>query len=608
MASAETNNSSNGVSIVVSNAPTDEEKSANETATENSKPPPSPGTQRMNTKRIWQSTKDHSADLRASANQLFDTVDNIIKVGMLNVDNPNLIYDSAKRQVEKEVNILQKYHDVLTAFEQKIPVEPENGERKEDNAAIFDSLIRLNIRELNKLITQLTTTIQDSMKARDQLIEEQKVLNEKIIKVEAEKAQAITMKNKALADKNVIRGTNQKLQEQLDEKSKNILNLNHDKNVIAWQKEKQLWADGQGSREYELEKKLKQQEDEFVVSRHKMTVRIQELQDQIRKMKTEMSITSSRSPKVKQRSFKMDSDMNFISTEEELENMRKQLFHSERLLILEKSEVNKQRMYYLGLIKGVRKEWTMMMTRNDIFEKDYDLEQKNFAQRTQKIIDAVETGKVMQCRKELPMYYHGVDVRLPDDVIQKCKSKYTARLENNAEAVLGLKDVKVNPATVAWREGDEGTAPNLYDEMKELRSHPKLHDADGKLKIEIATEHFRNFGKERVIVLHEVFKSMDTNDNSVLDTNELMEALAKPNSINRKCSREEVHEALVEIDSDESGSVDFFEFLLLLTRLERGELKSKLFDTKAFKEIPNEVKDLKDKKGSEKDSKTCLIQ
>ena len=35
----------------------------------------------------------------------------------------------------------------------------------------------------------------------------------------------------------------------------------------------------------------------------------------------------------------MDSDMNFISTEEELENMRKQLFHSERLLILEKSEV-----------------------------------------------------------------------------------------------------------------------------------------------------------------------------------------------------------------------------------------------------------------------------
>jgi len=242
------------------------------------------------------------------------------------------------------------------------------------------------------------------------------------------------------------------------------------------------------------------------------------------------------------------------------------------------------------------------------FEKDYDLEQKNFAQRTQKIIDAVETGKVMQCRKELPMYYHGVDVRLPDDVIQKCKSKYTARLENNAEAVLGLKDVKVNPATVAWREGDDGTAPNLYDEMKELRSHPNLHDADGKLKIEIATEHFRNFGKERVIVLHEVFKSMDTNDNSVLDTNELMEALAKPNSINRKCSREEVHEALVEIDSDESGSVDFFEFLLLLTRLERGELKSKLFDTKAFKEIPNEVKDLKDKKGNEKDSKTCLIQ
>lgn len=602
---------SGNVSIVVSDAQADENMDAKlDDATPAELPPPaSPGTQRANTKKIWQNVKDHSADLRVGTTQLFDTIDSIVQVGMLGIDNPNLIYDSAKRQVEKEVNILQKYLDVLSAFEQRVPQEPENGERKEDNASIFDSLIKLNIQEISKMVAQLTCAIQDSMKARDQLIEEQKVLNEKIIKVEAEKAQAVQMKNKALADKNVIRGTNQKLQEQLDEKSKNILNLNHDKNVIAWQKEKQLWADGQGSREYELEKKLKQQEDEFVVSRHKMTTRIQELQDQIRKMKTEMSITSShKSPSVKHRQFRMDQDMNFISTEEELENMRKQLFHSERLLILEKSEVNRQRMYYLGLMKGVRKEWTMMMTRNDIFEKDYDLEQKNFFDRTQKIVDAIESGKVTQCRKELPMYYQGVDIRLPDDVIQRCKSKYTARLENNAEAVLGLKDVKVNPATVSWREGEDAAAPNLYDEMKELRSHPKLEDADGKLKVEIATEHFRNFNQDRIVELHVVFKGMDTNQNHVLDTDELMEALAKPNSINRTCSREEVQEALMEIDSDGSGSVDFFEFLLLLTRLERGELKSKLFDTKAFRGVANDVKEMKDKKSSEKDSKTCLIQ
>lgn len=603
---------SGNVSIVVSDAPADENMDKLDGDTTATLPPqPSPGTTRANTKKIWQSTKDHSADLRVGSTQLFDTIDSIIKVGMLGIDNPNLIYDSAKRQVEKEVNILQKYLDVLSAFEQRMPEEPENGERKEDNASIFDSLIKLNIQEISKMVSQMTCTIQDSMKARDQLIEEQKVLNEKIIKVEADKAQAVQMKNKALADKNVIRGTNQKLQEQLDEKSKNILNLNHDKNVISWQKEKQLWADGQGSREYELEKKVKEQEDEFVVSRHKMTTRIQELQDQIRKMKTEKSIasSSSKSPSVKHRSFRMDQDMNFISTEEELENMRKQLFHSERLLILEKSEVNRQRMYYAGLMKGVRKEWTMMMTRNDIFEKDYDLEQKNFFDRTQKIVDAIESGKVMQARKELPMYYQGVDIRLPDDVIQRCKSKYTARLENNAEAVLGLRDVKVNPATVSWRDGDEAAAPNLYDEMKELRSHPKLEDADGKLKVEIATEHFRNFNQERIIALHEMFNGIDTNQNHVLDTDELMVALAKPNSINRTCSREEVHEALMEIDSDDSGSVDFFEFLLLLTRLERGELKSKLFDTKAFRGVANDVKDMKDnKKSSEKDSKTCLIQ
>ena len=43
--------------------------------------------------------------------------------------------------------------------------------------------------------------------------------------------------------------------------------------------------EGLGSREYELEKKLKLQEDEFEVSRHKLVTRIQELNNQIKRLK-----------------------------------------------------------------------------------------------------------------------------------------------------------------------------------------------------------------------------------------------------------------------------------------------------------------------------------
>lgn len=550
----------------------------------------------MSMKKAWQNTKNRSEDLRATIISLLDTVDDIVKEALVNTDNPNLIYDSAKRQVSKENNVLQKFNEILSAFEKSVPTEPENGEIREDNAYIFDCLMKLAVEEINKCVREVKQQIDNSIRAHEKLEDEHRMLNEQIAKMEQEVKYAQKMKNQALADKNITKGTNLKLQEQVDEKANSILDLNRDKNVIAWQKEKQLWADGQGSKEYDLEKKLRVQEDEFTISRHKLTTHIADLQNQVKKLKTEKAM-SSHTPHMQRRT-----DFNAGPTaEEELEGMRKQLFHSERLLILEKSEVNKQRRFYAGLMSGVQKEWTMMMSRADIFEKNYTLEQKTFASRMKLILEATENGKIVQLRNEpsLPLYYKSMDVRLSDDVIQKCKSKYTARLENDSGAVLGLKEVKVNPKSVSWRLGDEAPSPSLYEEMKDLRSHPKLEDANGNLKEELAVEHFKHFGSERVLALHDIFKNIDTNKNNVLDTNELMEHLSLPSGVNRKCSREEVAEALMEIDADESGSLDFYEFLMLLTKLERGELKSKLFNTKAFGAIPNEVKELK-KSGSVK--------
>jgi len=573
-------------------------------------------------KKAWQNTKDRADDLRTTVVSLLDTVDDIIKVGLVNAENPNLIYDSAKRQVSKENNILQKYQEILSAFEQSISTEPENGETREDNAYIFDCLMKLAAEEMNKCVREVVKQIENSIRAHETLEDEHQMLNEQIVTMEKEVTYAQKMKNQALADKNISKGTNLKLQEQLDEKSNSIFHLQKDKNVIAWQKEKQLWADGQGSKEYELDKKLRIQEDEYTISRDKLTKRIAELQDQVKKMKTEKAL-GSHTPRQSRRT---DFDAG-PTAEEELEGMRKQLFHSERLLILEKSEVNKQRRFYAGLMTGVQKQWMMMMARADIFEKSFSLEQKTYADRMKMIIEAVETGKVVQLRSDpqLPLYYKGTDVRLPDDVIQKCKSKYTARLENDSSAVLGLKEVTVSAKTVSWRMGEDAPAPNLYQEMKELRSHPKLEDVNGDLKEELAVEHFKHFGSERVLALHAIFKSIDTNKNQVLDTNELMEHLSMPSGVNRKCSREEVSEALIEIDADDSGALDFYEFLLLLTKLERGELKSKLFNTKAFGAIPNEVKELKksgsvkktdvakpdeskDTATSESQTKVCVIQ
>merc|ERR1712218_424683 len=162
---------------------------------------PSPKPKSM--KKAWENTKDKAEDLRTTLISLLDTVDDIIKVGLVNADNPNLIYDSAKRQVTKENNILQKYQEILSAFERSVHAEPENGEVREDNAYIFDRLMKVAVEEINKCIRDVHSKIADSTRAHERLEDEHRMLNEQISKMEREVEHANKMKNQALADKNI---------------------------------------------------------------------------------------------------------------------------------------------------------------------------------------------------------------------------------------------------------------------------------------------------------------------------------------------------------------------------------------------------------------------
>lgn len=81
-------------------------------------------------------------------------------------------------------------------------------------------------------------------------------------------------------------------------------------------------------------------------------------------------------------------------------------------------------------------------------------------------------------------------------------------------------------------------------------------------------------------MMFEQFKRFDTNDDLNLDTQELLRAI--PDTLGRMATTEEIKEAMLEVDIDDSGTVDFFEFLCVARLISQGKGEARLFKKKTL--------------------------
>lgn len=370
---------------------------------------------------------------------------------------------------------------------------------------------------------------------------------------------------------------------------------------MLWNREKQRLIGNIHSREKGLEQELWSSTSNADETRFRLEKRIEDLQDKLSLMKVRSS-------------------KNGIS-KQDAEKLQRNLFLKERLFVVAESELRKQQIYYLGLLKGLQKDYHVLKAvqkkseekqNNDNNNNDDDTTKENdqreeqkrqeFDIRMEKVIEALSKGEITKLRSSLPSHYLGVSVVLqggPGKGAQERKAEFIVKVSE--DIVKDIDNSDLGASLVKWRLGDE-ELPSLGKLLRDIqREHPSFVDAEGRLQVKEVRAYFPTLTEDRIINYFNVFQTWDDNGDLTLDTSEILHNL--PGILGYMSTTEEVADAIREIDIDESGTIDFYEFLLLMKMLESGEGKSKFFQKNDFLKVTSRMD-----RTTTPVSKTCCIQ
>ncbi|KAK3744757.1 hypothetical protein QZH41_013306, partial [Actinostola sp. cb2023] len=371
----------------------------------------------------------------------------------------------------------------------------------------------------------------------------------------------------AVTEKNTVLATCRKLEEQLEEKSKQIQQLQREGTVSLWQREKAKLVKDINSNEEQLTKELKQVKEQNDDSKIRLNRRIQDLSEQVKFLKMERD--------VKNGAVRLHGTAGNAS-QSELEKMRQQLFMKDRYLLVAEGELQKQQKYFIGFIGGISRDFRILLERKNLTVKDYNKDEKAYASMLNKMYMAVKEGKLTEFRATLPSHYLGINIDLSGHPLGKKLSRPFMDLEKHLEEVENT-DLRVDinhPLLMGWREGKDRTAMSSFRSNRKSAQvtgvHPQLVDMKlSKPLTKDALEHFPEWSEKEIEDLFKQFKAFDANDDFHLDTQELLRAI--PDTLGRMATTEEIKEAMMEVDVDSSGTVDFYEFLCVARLIAQGK-------------------------------------
>ena len=327
-----------------------------------------------------------------------------------------------------------------------------------------------------------------------------------------------------------------------------------------------------------MEKQLESTSTEAEDSKIRLERRIENLQNKLRKEQVRSSTRGS------------------ISIHDET-LLRRNLFLKERLYVVAENEIRRQQQYYFGFLKGLQRDYEIAQP--DILKTD---PVKKFAERLHRIVKSVADGTVSQARTCLPSHYLSIDLpknapikRFPE----KSSSAATFMVKISPDEEANLERTDLGRYLVKWRLGDEDNQPTLGKLLRDIqKEHPKFVDDEGRLLIKEAVNYFPMVGEEKISHYFSIFSMWDDNGDYSLDTTEILQNL--PGMLGHLSTTEEVADAVREIDIDESGTIDFYEFLLLIKLLQEGSGKASFFQKNDLIKVSTQLTD--------SNSKVCSIQ
>lgn len=525
--------------------------------------------------------KKRIKEMKTRVLKMFDLFDKIIEF------NHNPTSESAKRKLDLEI-------ERLKALQQQIEKEPEKLDLFDDIANIKDAeeydkfyvqYINNASRDLEELRNSIVQHIQDKTKAEQFLSKENMKLKHDLQDEQAESMHQRQRHEYAVAEKNTVLATCRKLEEQLEERGKQIQQLQREGTISLWQREKAKLIKEIKSREERLAKELEQTKAQLEEMKSRLNQRIMELMDQVKCLKLEKDIKNG--------TIRSHGGGGKIPTSE-MEKMKQQLFLKDRLLVVAEGEIQKQQKYYVGFISGLCRDFRIMLERQHLTVKDYNKDQKAYASMLNKMYVAAKEGTLTEFRATLPSHYLGINEDLSGHPLGKKLSRPFQDLESYLQEVEDTEyRVDINhPLLTGWREGRTPSASVRARKFSKSKSskvtgvHPRLVDKKvGKPQLREAMEHFPEWSEKEIQDMFDQFKRFDTNDDFNLDTQELLRAI--PDTLGRMATTEEIKEAMLEVDIDDSGTVDFFEFLCVARLISQGKGEASIFKKKTLTALQN---------------------
>ncbi|XP_071798046.1 uncharacterized protein [Asterias amurensis] len=160
------------------------------------------------------------------------------------------------------------------------------------------------------------------------------------------------------------------------------------------------------------------------------------------------------------------------------------------------------------------------------------------------------------------------------------------------------RSVVSNPGEVALDSGSQRRKNGCVlteGHLSVLPEHPDLIDAEtGLVDVVTARVCFPHFSEEQIREHLQQFKKYDTNADYSLDFMEMTQAIQS--TVSDYYKPRQIKEAMVEIDVDQSDSVDFYEYLGISTMLMMKVGKSEIFRSSMVKHAGGSI------------SKVCSIQ
>ncbi|XP_028404971.1 uncharacterized protein LOC114527495 [Dendronephthya gigantea] len=501
---------------------------------------------------------------------------------------------SAKRRLDVVMERLLNIKSMLN--ERSDPVDfryRSYQNRLSEYEVTFGSLMNTLTIQIDDFKNEVLESIEDGLSNATEVAKENQELKVLLKREKEEVMHQQQSHNFAVTEKNTILATCRKLEEQLEEKNKQILQLQKEGTVTLWKREKTKLLDGIKTKEVDLSKELEKTQVEASGTKERLQRRIVELTGQIKLLKLEKELGGKLGTG-------LDHENGSSTPDVDNNSLKQQLYRKERALVMAEAELQKQQKYFIGFIHGLQRDLIIMLEREGKKTENYSRDNKAYMNMLKRIYTAAKEGELSDLKAKLPVHYQGVHEDSLKHPLGKRLTKSMSELNREyyelQQSGAIYDPTLMKPSLKKWR--DAKSANERPNHSQTYGVHPILVDiATGTLLTSQAINFFPEWTEDDIKEMFEQFRKFDANNDFHLDPDELLKAI--PDILGRMTTTEEIQEAMDEIDNDNSGTIDFFEFLTVARLVTQQKGKSAIFKKKRLTAL---------QKSSQARSKICVIQ